>query len=88
MKPDNSTGDSPISTIPLSPAAAVSTIKIMKAIGRLLQILGLVLLPLSMMMQLTDMLGRPFYVSHMVVMMVFGVAAFYLGRLLEGYAGG
>lgn len=87
MNLNNPTGESRCSTIPLSPAAAVSTMKIMKAIGRLLQILGLVLLPLSMMMQLTDMLGRPFYVSHMVIMMVFGVAAFYLGRMLEGYAG-
>ncbi len=60
----------------------------MKAFGRLLQIVGLILLPLSMMMQLTDVLGRPFNVSHMVIMMVFGVAAFYLGRMLEGYAGG
>jgi hypothetical protein len=57
----------------------------MKAIGRSLQFGGLVVLPVSMLLELSGMLGR-FYVSHMVIMMVFGIAAFLLGRLLEGYA--
>lgn len=59
----------------------------MKTFGRCLQILGLVALPLSMFMELTGTLGR-FYVSNMIIMMVFGLAAFYVGRLLEGYSGG
>lgn len=59
----------------------------MKALGRFLQFAGLLALPLSMFLELTGTLGR-FYVSNMVTMMVFGVAAFYLGRLLEGYGSG
>lgn len=57
----------------------------MKALGRLLQLVGLAVLPLAMFMELTDFLGRIF-VNQMVIMLVFGVAAFYLGRILEGYA--
>jgi len=57
----------------------------MKALGRLMQMLGLVLLPLSMVMEITGGLGRPFGVSDMVVTLVFGAAAFGAGRLLEGY---
>lgn len=58
----------------------------MKALGRLLQIGGLVLLPLSMFMEVTGGLGRAFGVSDMVIMLVFGFAAFYAGRIVEGYA--
>jgi len=54
--------------------------------GRLLQILALVILPVSMVLQLTNTLGRQLYVSEMVIMLVFGVAAFGLGRMIEGYA--
>ena len=57
----------------------------MKALGRFLQVLGLVLLPLSMAMELSGGLGRSFGVSDMVVMLVFGATAFGVGRLLEGY---
>ena len=58
----------------------------MKALGQFLQVAGLLILPLSMVMQLTDMLGRRIHLSEMVIMLVAGVAAFYLGRLIEGYA--
>ncbi|REJ68591.1 MAG: hypothetical protein DWQ31_07470 [Planctomycetota bacterium] len=58
----------------------------MRALGRSLQIAGLLLLPLSMIMQLTNVLGRTIHLSEMVIMLVAGVTAFYLGRLLEGYA--
>jgi hypothetical protein len=58
----------------------------MKALGRGLQLLGLILLPLSMFMEITGALGRSFGVSDMVIMLVFGAAAFYAGRLVEGYA--
>ena len=59
----------------------------MRAFGRMLQILGLVLLPLSMAMELTGSLGRGFGVSDMVIMLIFGTAAFWVGRMVEGYAG-
>jgi hypothetical protein len=55
----------------------------MKALGRVLQLIGLVILPLSMVLELTDMLGRPFGVSDMVIMLLFGIAIFSIGRLLE-----
>jgi len=58
----------------------------MRALGKSLQIAGLILLPLSMIMQLTNVLGRTIHLSEMVIMLVTGVTAFYLGRLLEGYA--
>jgi len=61
----------------------------MKTFGKLLQVAGLVLLPVSMMMQLTSGIRAPtggFSVSAMLLMMVFGVILFSLGRLLEGFA--
>jgi hypothetical protein len=60
----------------------------MKAVGRGLQLLALVLLPLSMLLELTGVLGRSFGLSDMVLMLVFGVAAFLTGRMVEGYARG
>ena len=58
----------------------------MRSFGRSLQFLGLTLLPFAMLMELTDGLGRSFGVSDMVIMLVFGVAAFSVGRIVEGYA--
>ena len=58
----------------------------MKPIGRFLQYVGLFLLPLSMLLELTDSLGRNFGVSQMVIMLIFGFCAFQLGRYLEGHA--
>lgn len=58
----------------------------LRKLGRLLQLLALVILPLSMFLQLTNSLGRALYVSEMVIMLVFGVAAFGVGRVIEGYA--
>jgi len=60
----------------------------MRAFGKLLQVGGLVVLPLAMLMELTDALGRPTGVSDMVIMLVFGCATFYVGRIIEGYASG
>jgi hypothetical protein len=54
----------------------------------MLQMAGLVLLPLSMVLELTGSLGRSFGVSQMVIMLVFGLSIFYLGRFVEGYARG
>ena len=58
----------------------------MKQLGKLLQLFGLSLLPVAILMQLGDLLGRPIGIDQMLIMMVAGVAAFYLGRLIEGYA--
>lgn len=58
----------------------------MKAFGRLLQLVGLVILPLSMFMNLTDTFGESFRILQMLIMTAFGFAAFYLGRIVEGYA--
>ena len=60
----------------------------MRSFGKKLQILGLILLPLSMVL---DLLGgsdpfRPFGVSQMILMLGFGVAAFIIGRIIEGYS--
>jgi hypothetical protein len=58
----------------------------MSALGRLMQIGGLILLPLSMLLELTKFLGRDFGVSDMVIMLLFGAGLFWAGRLVEGYA--
>lgn len=58
----------------------------MRTFGRLLQQFALVILPLAMLMELTDALGRDVGVSDMVIMLVFGVLIFVFGRTLEGVA--
>jgi hypothetical protein len=58
----------------------------MKSLGKSLQILGLILLPLACMLEMQfGSLGRG-TVANMLLMMVAGVIAFVLGRFLEGYA--
>ena len=57
----------------------------MKSLGKLLQIAGLVLLPLAMLMEISDLLSRR-GVAEMLLMLIAGAAAFGLGRLIEGYA--
>lgn len=58
----------------------------MKTLGRSLQIIGLVLLPLSMIMEATGTLDRSTGVSDMVIMLIAGATAFFIGRIVEGYA--
>ena len=58
----------------------------MRYMGRSLQMLALIMLPMSILLQLTDLLGRQLYVSEMVIMLIFGIAAFSIGHILEGYA--
>ena len=55
-------------------------------VGRLLQYIGLVALPAAILMELTGMMGRAFGLSQMLLSMVFGFAAFQLGRYLEGFS--
>jgi hypothetical protein len=56
----------------------------MKAVGRFLQFTGLVVLPVAMYMELSGNLGSK-GVSEMVILLVFGAAAFGVGRIVEGY---
>ena len=58
----------------------------MSILGRYLQLFALSVLPLAMLLELTDALGRSFGLSEMLIMLVFGVMAFWLGRLIEGYS--
>lgn len=53
-----------------------------RVLGRLLQFAGLVGLPMAMLLQL----GGQLSVKQMLIMAVAGIAAFWLGRLIEGYA--
>ena len=75
--------------IALDQADARPTIKSMiRSLGKLMQVAGLVILPIAMVMQLTDGLRAPvggFTVSTMLILMVAGVALFVLGRVGEGY---
>ncbi|MDG2207043.1 MAG: hypothetical protein P8K78_03995 [Pirellulales bacterium] len=57
----------------------------LRSLGRLLQIGGLILLPVAMLMELSGQLGRQ-GVAELLIMLVAGAVAFALGRLLEGYA--
>ncbi len=58
----------------------------MAIFGKACQLVALMLLPLSMLLELTGGLGRKFGISDMLVMLVFGFCLFYVGRFLEGYA--
>lgn len=58
----------------------------MRKFGRILQIAALSLLPLSVPLQITGWLGSS--LSPMLLMMVAAFIMFYIGRLVEGYAGG
>ena len=56
-----------------------------------MQVAGMVMLPVAMLLQLTSGSGMraltgTFSVSAMLVLMVFGVVLFVLGRFIEGYA--
>ena len=60
-----------------------------RSLGKLMQIVGMVILPLAMVMQLTSGMRAPtggVTVSVMLILMVFGAALFGLGRLIEAYA--
>ena len=57
----------------------------MQGLGRLLQLVGLTVLPLAMFLELSNGLGREFHLSEMVIMLVFGVSAFLLGRMSIGW---
>lgn len=61
----------------------------LRSFGKLMQLVGLVVLPVAMLLQLTSGMRAPtasFSVSAMLLLMVFGAALFVLGRYIEGYA--
>jgi len=61
--------------------------QIMRSLGKGLQVLGLVLLPLACMLEISSgSIGRSSGLATMLLMMVVGVIAFVLGRYVEGYA--
>jgi hypothetical protein len=53
--------------------------------GRTLQTLGLVALPVGMFLEITGSLGRR-SIADLLLIMIFGFAAFHLGRMLEGFS--
>ena len=73
----------------------------MRMFGKLMQVSGLMILPIAIMLQLvfddpqgnSNELERPgagvfgFGVDGLLISMVFGVCLFALGRFVEGYAG-
>ncbi len=61
----------------------------MRAFGRFLQFVGLTLPPAAIVLQLLPGAnGKPLIsLGQMLIMMVAGVCAFYIGRIVEGYAG-
>lgn len=60
----------------------------MRFLGKALQLVGLILLPVAMLLELSGALGRDSGLADMLLMLVFGAAAFTLGRFVEGYAAG
>jgi hypothetical protein len=67
---------------------AGGTMQRMRTLGKLLQIAGLVILPVACLIELSSgSMGRSGGLATMLILMVFGAAAFALGRLVEGYAG-
>jgi hypothetical protein len=55
----------------------------LRTIGKAMQVAALVLLPLSMLMQMTAALRTS--VSVMLLLMLFGIALFGTGRIIEGF---
>lgn len=58
----------------------------MRIVGNILQILGLIILPVALIIEATGGLGRDSGISDMLVMMFFGAALFGLGRMIGGYS--
>ena len=59
-----------------------------RSFGRLLQLIGLITLPVFIVLELTGSLSRDSGVADLLLAMVFGLCLFYVGRMVEGYARG
>jgi len=57
---------------------------VLRSIGKMLQVAGLVVPPLAILAQLAAGVS----VGQMLLFLVAAVSAFWLGRILEGYAAG
>jgi hypothetical protein len=68
------------STRPTKPGEAEPTF--VRNLGRLLQLIGLAVPPLSIILQLTEAIS----LGQMLTMLVASVCSFGIGRILEGYA--
>lgn len=61
----------------------------LRSLGKFLQLLALVILPVAMVIQLSKEMRATTEVTNLSVMLiflVFGAAMFGLGRIIEGYA--
>ena len=61
----------------------------MRAFGRLLQRIGLILPPIAIVLQLLPgdaAGGTAISLGQMLVMLVAGVCCFFIGRIIEGYS--
>ena len=58
----------------------------MKTIGKVLQQLALVILPIAIVLELTGGMARSFGVADLLKALIFSVILFWIGRLIEGYA--
>ena len=56
-------------------------------VGRILQAIALLILPLGMILEFNSHLGYTFGVNHLVFLIAFAVLLFLTGRYLEGYGG-
>ena len=54
----------------------------MRSVARLLQLLGLVMPPVAIFLQMAGSIS----LGRMLIMAVAAITAFYLGRIVEGYA--
>jgi len=59
-----------------------------RSFGRFLQLIGLVILPIFIVLELTGLLNRDSGIADLLLAMVFGLSLFYVGRIVEGYARG
>ncbi|HIF31743.1 MAG: hypothetical protein ABGX07_07105 [Pirellulaceae bacterium] len=57
----------------------------MVRLGKLLQLIAMVMLPLAMFLEINKSLAKEFYLADMTLMLLFGVVLFGLGRVIEGY---
>jgi len=60
----------------------------MRTLAKFMQLLGLVLLPLAVLLEVAGSLSRDRGVADMLIMMLVGASSFYLGWVMEGYVKG
>ncbi len=58
----------------------------MRSLAKFMQFAGLTILPLGIFMEISGNLPRRYPIAGLLLMMVFGVCLFQLGRYIEGYS--